>query len=281
MTKMATNVQRNVTAEDAQAQHGATLGLVAFLFGTADLETLPGVVLVELLGEFGVGVAAARQQLARMRAEGKLTSVRKGRGVAYRLAGTYRATFHRLRGEDGPGWDGSFHAVLYHVPESERAYRDRLRRRATVVGYGHLQHGVLIAPHDRAGELGPALTDRPATAQVLLGRLAMEPDVAAAAAATAWSLDEIGEILHRHLETLRAALAEPGDPPPTVDTLRRLGELINSAAVDLLRDPDLPTQLCPPGWPGAPLRVAMGEVIERYQPPAAQYMLERIAATER
>jgi hypothetical protein len=55
--------------------------LVAFLFGVAGVPELPGVALTPLLVDLGMSVAAARRQIARMCAQGRLASSRSGRGA--------------------------------------------------------------------------------------------------------------------------------------------------------------------------------------------------------
>jgi len=143
------------------------VGLVAFLFGVSGRTELPGGVLAEMLGEFGLSPAAVRQLLARMRAHGQLAGRRVGRRTLHRLVGPIAAQVDQVRAPQPapPSWDGSFHAVLHHVPERHRAFRDRLRRVAGLLGYGALQPGVLIAVADRAADLDAALGEVTAGAE--------------------------------------------------------------------------------------------------------------------
>lgn len=253
---------------------------MAFLYGVAGRRELPGALLVELLGEFGMSTVAARRQLARMRTDGQLASSRSGRGAVYRLAGPFAEAFTRLRGEDGgsPAWEGYFHALLYQVPESQRAYRDRLRRTASLVGYGLLQPGILIATRDRSGQLADVLAECPEGALVRRATIGMETAEAAAVAAAAWELDDLAGSFGEHLDRLRAALDDPDEPTPTATTLRRLAQLLKEPYVDMIRDPGLPAALRPPHWPGAELRAAMERVQQRYLPPASRFVLARLAS---
>lgn len=259
----------------------STTGLVPFLFGVAGVAQLPGVVLTELLGEFGVGAAAARQQLARMRADGQLDSVRTGRGATYHLEGAFAAVFERLRTPPRPPvWDGHFHALLFQVPETMRAYRDRLRRQALFVGYGILQPGVLIAAQDRSRALAEVLAERPDATVVRQVRIAMDDADAVDAASAAWELPALGADLRTHAEALQTALDDAREPRADADTLRRLAVLVNSAMVEMIRDPGLPAQLYPADWPGTALRAALGGVTARYGTPATAYVRSRIEAAE-
>lgn len=268
---MPTIVSKKVTS--STGARSSTTGLVALLFGAVEERELPGVVLTALLGDLGVGPGAARRQLARMRADGQLGGVRTGRGVSYHLTGRFAATFERLRSPLAPPpWEGHFHALLFQVPETDRAYRDRLRRQAVFVGYGTLQPGVLIAARDRSAELHDVLAERPAGTVVRQARLAMEPADAVDAASAVWELPALAADLSARLPPLRAALAEAADLPADATTLRRMAALLNETTVELIRDPGLPTQLYPAGWPGPELGRTLGAVAQRYLVPVSAYV---------
>lgn len=231
--------------------------------------------LVRLLGELGIGVAAARGQLARMRRDGQLAVSRRGRGADYRLAGPFAATFRRVRASGAtalPPWEGHFHALLYQVPEAHRAYRDRLRRIAQLVGYGLMQQGVLIAARDLTGELTAVLAESPQGCRVQRATIGLSSSDAAAIARTAWDLDAVQDAFRGHIATLSAALEAQDTPPATAGTLRRLAQLLNAPYVDLIRDPGLPAELLPLDWSKPQLTHLMGQVRERYLPPAAQHL---------
>ena len=264
---------------ESVTRRSPAVGLVALVVGVSGRRELPGGALVELLGELGLTPAAARGLLARMRAAGQLAGRRDGRRTHYRLVGTIAAQVETLTAPPSPpAWDGTLHALLHHVPERERAFRDRLRRVAGLAGYGPLQPGVLVAPSDRAARVTAALGPVPATASVRFARLTLSPDELPALAAAAWELPALAADLHAHLAAVRAALAEPDDPPPSADTLRRLAELGNQAFIDLLRDPGLPPELHPPDWPADDLRHAFGALAARWLPPTRTYITTRIAA---
>jgi phenylacetic acid degradation operon negative regulatory protein len=255
------------------------VGLVAYLFAISGRDELPGPALVELLGELGLTPAAARQLFVRMRAAGQLAGHRSGRRTAYRLAGPVARQVAALAGPPpAPTWDGRFHALLHHVPERERAVRDRLRRVAGLLGYGPLQPGVLIALHDRRDDLDAALGPLPAGAVVRHTRLELDDADAVGAAATAWELPALAADLRAHHVPIRAALAEPGDPPATAATLRRLAALTNQTNVDLLRDPGLPVALQPPDWPADALRRDLGALAGRWLGPVREHVAARVAA---
>ena len=253
---------------------------MAFLFGVSGRTELPGGVLAEMLGEFGLSPAAVRQLLARMRAHGQLAGRRVGRRTLHRLVGPIAAQVDQVRAPPPapPSWDGSFHAVLHHVPERHRAFRDRLRRVAGLLGYGALQPGVLIAVADRAADLDAALGEVPAGAEVRHARLTLDAPDRCAAASLAWDLPGLAADLRAHHRAVAAALAEPDDPPATAATVHRLASLTNEVYLDLLRDPDLPLDLRPDDWPGDALRGDLGALAARWIPPARAHLDARVAA---
>ncbi|GLZ52002.1 PaaX family transcriptional regulator C-terminal domain-containing protein [Actinomycetospora sp. NBRC 106378] len=288
-------------------RQGTPAALVAGLFGTAGRSVLPGPALVALLGDLGLRPDAARRALARMREAGQLTTTRRGRRVDHHLAGAFGASVLRLRDDRGtpPRWDGAFHTLLHHVPESARPYRDRFRRAAVLVGYGPWQPGVLISPVDRSAGLRDVLADVPPEASVVLGRLVPDDGwggsvgsvgsvgdgallapggsggtssttVAAAMARRAWALDDVAADLRAHHARLLDVLDRPV-PDDGAAALKRLSDATGPVYVDLLRDPGLPVELLPADWPGADLRAALGRVAVAYLPTVVAHVHARIA----
>jgi phenylacetic acid degradation operon negative regulatory protein len=271
-----TNVSQSVTSNRTDGR-GRSVRLVPFLFGVAtalNRTELPGRVLVVLLGDLGLTTAAARALIARMQRDGQLAGSRRGRGVDYRLDGTFAESFHRVRtAATGAPWQGLFHTVLYQVPESHRAFRDLLRRTGQFVGYGLLQQGVLISPADRRDRLEQVLAHTPRDAQVHFAQLHMETADAARAAYTAWDLGTLDRTYKTHTRTLRAASARRATPPPPDGrTLRRFTDLLSGPLVDTLRATGLPSELTPADWSLPDLRAAIEDLQKVYLPPSALYV---------
>ncbi|NUW42317.1 hypothetical protein [Nonomuraea rhodomycinica] len=259
----------------ARPSRGRSVALVPFLFGAAGREELSGTALTRLLGDLGLTEAAARALIARMRKEGHLTGERRGGGTRYRMAGDLAAGFFRIRqGSTAavPEWDGRFHALLYQVPEGQRAYRDALRRAALLTGYGLLQQGVLIAVTDRSAGLGALLTP-PEGVRLHRATLAMEEAEAARAAYDAWGLGALSDLYDRQAEFLEAAArSAPERPAADAEALRTLSRLLGRTMVDTLRAPQLPEPLRPAGWSLPRLQAAIGQVLQIYSPPAVAYV---------
>jgi phenylacetic acid degradation operon negative regulatory protein len=258
-------------------------GAVAFLFAVADANELAGPVLVRLLGDLGLSESAARGQLGRMRRAGQLVvAQRSGRQVTYRLSGPFAVGFERLRSSgqtSSSRWTGQFHVLFYQVPETERAFRDRLRRTAQLVGYGSMQPGVLLASTDLSGQLNGVIAQAPPGCVVQLGQLRVPDEDAVTLATVSWDLAHVADVFRAHLAPLSAALhSDP--PPPTREALRRLAELLLGPQLDRLSDPGLPAELLPDDWPGSELVEAVRLVGERYLPPAHAYVHSVAGGTE-
>lgn len=263
------------------------------LFGVADRAELPGVVLVRLLTDLGSTPAAARSLIARMRRDGQMEATSRGRGADYRLAGFFLQSFRQIRYSRPapPAWDGSFHAIFYTVPESQRAYRDLLRRAATLAGYGLMQPGVLISVTDLrerlTAELGPApqagaaeLGSAPRAGTVYHGRVTLNLADAADVAHRAWGLDELDRRYRSHATRLRTAIRDqPIPPPPGAEALASYARLFGGALVDTLRTPPaLPAELLPKEWPLPDLLTAIQETYAHFGPAARAYAQDVLAA---
>lgn len=153
--------------------------------------------LVRLLGEFGFSAGAARVALARLTRRGLIARVRDGRLVHYRLTASAETLLEEgdrrifSLGRDvaaAEEWTLLWHAI----PEERRQERGLLARRLRFLGFGSIQDGVWISPHDREEEVATLLEELRLVghAAVLLGRPA-SGDHFEALAARAWDLDEL------------------------------------------------------------------------------------------
>jgi phenylacetic acid degradation operon negative regulatory protein len=261
------------------AEISPQVGLVCFAFGAAQVQPgdpVAGPVLLRLLADLGVSAPAARSLLLRMRREGWLTSQRAGREARYRLApvlfvGQERVE-RQLRG-GRPTWNGSFSGVLYMVPERSRAFRDRLRRSAMLLGYVTLRPGLLVATTDRYDELAAVLPPRPAGSQLLRTKLTFSAPDSRRLAAELWDVDGIAAHYRRALAEFDGRVAEARQRPPVGAAALRA---FAAAALPLYRagsaDPDLPAELLPADWPALKLSAAIGNAFAVFVPLVADYL---------
>jgi phenylacetic acid degradation operon negative regulatory protein len=205
--------------------------------------------LVRLLVELGVSAGSARVALARLTRRDLLTRVRDGRLVHYRLTTRAVALLDEGNrrifsfGRDARAADAW--TVLWHaLPDERRLERGRLTRRLRFLGFGSVQDGVWISPHDREREVAGLLEELGLVghAAVLLGRPAKSSDFEAFVA-RAW---DVGELARRY----RAFVAAFERHVPADGLDEREAFLVRTRLVHAFRqfpflDPGLPDDLVP------------------------------------
>ncbi|MGH3204788.1 MAG: PaaX family transcriptional regulator C-terminal domain-containing protein [Streptosporangiaceae bacterium] len=259
------------------------MGLVCFAFGAAAVPfggTLPngqlsGRALIQLMGDLGLSEAASRSLLLRMRKEGWLTSERSGREAKYRLAPAIDAAQARierqLRGQR-PDWAGYFNGILYEIPEPARAFRDRLRRTAQLLGYATLRSGLLVATTDRWAELASLLPGQPDGSQLLQVQVRLGEADSRLVAARLWALDALADQYRSVLAQARARTDEAHQHPPGPAAFRAFTAATLPIFDASAADPDLPAELLPADWPGDQLGAALARAYRAFYPGIGGYL---------
>lgn len=246
--------------------------------GEARLQTL-----VELLAAFDVPAPTTRVVMSRLRAEGWLESVRRGRTTTYQLTDAgwrlldvgRRRIFERERRP----WDGQWRMVIYHVPESDRATRDRLRKRLMWLGFGALAPSTWLSPHDRLQDVESEMVTEAARVDLLVAR-SRGPVEDAAMAARCWDLPALQAEFLELRESYLARLARyAASPPRGVDALvERVGMVADYRRLPF-RDPDLPTGLLPGDWAGRDVHALFLEAYQALKDEADGYYREVVHRT--
>ncbi len=235
---------------------------VPFLLGALGASALTGPALVALLGGLGRGESAARNLLTRMVELGSLEVERTGRTNVYRLARSSTDRYREVEGTSAqPEWSGSFHALVYDVPEAQRSLRDRLQHAARSAGYGQLRAGVLIAADDRWPRM--RLTEERFAGDAWIHRVSLTPPdlrEARAMARTAWDLDGLAG---RYRRALDECAAVPDTVAGDWAALRAWRDLYDVFFAAQLEDPHLPIELLPASWPAARFVAAQADVNTR------------------
>ena len=211
--------------------------------------------LCDLLDVFDVGEPTARIVLARMRKEGWFETRREGRQVVYTLTDkAWRLLDEgrtRILQRADQKWDGQWRMVIYAVPEQDRAERERLRRTLSWLGFGPLATATWISPHERLDRVERELSDSPTVRLDLLTCRSRDRADDLDMVDRCWDLKALGRDYEDFIARLQAL------PPvedlaalPGADALRLRIELIADYRHFPFRDPDLPTELLPDGWPG-------------------------------
>lgn len=244
-----------------------------YLFELTGRSELSGPALVRFLDDIGLSVASARSLIARLRRVGALSARADGRRAIYRLDGTMLAAFERLAVGGAPTeWDGTFHGVLFTVPESVRGYRDKLRQALDYAGYGQLRAGLMIHPFDRWERVRGITDEAPEGASVYPLHLRLEPADALTIAREAWELDRLTAAMRTRIERLHdAATTVPAEGRAA---LSDLVEAIRPALYLALVNPRLPPALLPSDWPAQTFDDAIEELHGAHWPVLKPYLDE-------
>lgn len=209
--------------------------------------------LVTLLGEFGFSPGAARIALARLANRGLLDRYPQGRYVNYALSGHAQAvlaegdrrifSFGRTV-EPVATWT----VVWQTVPEERRQARERLVRRLRFAGFGTLQDGTWITPHDREREVAALVAELDVAEHVgvLLGRPSVAVDFHAVVD-RAWDLSG----LSTRYQAFLVEFAPYTDPAARAALDDRTALVVRTRLVHQFRkfptlDPELPADLADP-----------------------------------
>ena len=211
--------------------------------------------LTQMLGIFGVEPATSRVTMSRLKKEGWFTTRREGRETVYTLSDEMmqilvegrERIFRRI---DEP-WDCRWTMVLYQVPESARSTREALRKNLAWLGFGQLSPSVWLAAHNRMAQAGQLVEKHPQADITVLwsGTESVAED--RALAQRCWDLEGLAKDYanfiskYQLLDNPEVNLKRPGAEAVELRTL-----LIGDARRFTFRDPELPIELQPPGWPG-------------------------------
>ena len=239
--------------------------------------------LVALGEKLGISPATMRVTAARMREEGWLAVRREGREAYYSMT---RKTLQlldegrrRIFRPEPPPWSGEWSMVIYTVPESDRATREKLRRDLAWLGFGPLAPATWVSPHpslDRVADVGATLTN--ARLELVTMRAT---DVAQdrSIAARCWDLAGLNSEYETFIRDLRLALPRyRSGMMDGAEALEARINLVHAYRHFPYRDPSLPAELQPPGWLGEQARVLFNEAHELLLPGSEEYYESVIGA---
>jgi phenylacetic acid degradation operon negative regulatory protein len=233
--------------------------------------------ITELLAVFDIEPATVRVNLSRLRKEGWFTTRRVGRETVYSLTphmleilneGRERI-FHR-RGEE---WEGRWTMAIYQVPEADRAVREQLRKQLAWHGFGQLSPSTWLSPHDLMAEVREIGAEYPSAKVDALwcgtGNVQEDRDLAA----RCWDLEQLGEDYQQFIRTYVASdneVVNAGKEGRTA-LIERM-HLIGDFRRFLFRDPYLPRELQPDGWPSDEAYLLFGAVHRQLGPAATEFV---------
>lgn len=109
--------------------------------------------LLYLLELLGVSERAARSTLSRMKRRGWFLTRKEGRESQYVITEEGQAILEegdaRIFERSFTDWDGTWHLIVYSLPEERRKERNELRKKLVWLGFGNLAPGTWVSPHGR------------------------------------------------------------------------------------------------------------------------------------
>ena len=239
-------------------------------------EELPLRSLVALFECFDIAEATTRMMMSRFRSSGILMTRRDGRQTIYRLTPEGLAVLEegrrRIFERGRTRWSGVWSLVIYSVPESNRAARERLRRSLQWLGFGQLSSGTWVSPQDRLAELSRTFGNESSVQidQFRASSLGLDHD--REYAARCWDLDA----LHKAYEDLtqrtnRRMVDYTSNVLSDRDAFIERMRLVHEYRMFPYRDPDLPSELLPSDWAGTQAHTAFLLAHEQLRPQAERY----------
>lgn len=232
--------------------------------------------LVELMSCFDVGESTVRVVIARLRKEGWFDAERDGRQTHYMLnekslrlldEGRDRI-FNRVRTK----WDRRWYMVIYSVPETDRGVREQIRKELAWLGFGPLAASTYVSPHERLAQVTEKFADLRAVRLDTLTCQSSGLPIDREMAARCWDLATLDTDYRELLSTYRARL-----PEYRAGSLSPREAMVESIRLNYdyrkfpFRDPDLPVELLPEGWPGREAHEMFLEAHDLLRGPANAY----------
>ena len=230
----------------------------------------PVAALVKLLAPLEISAPAVRTAVSRMVRQGWLRPIRLMSGPGYLLtpmaARRLDETTARIYRTGRNGWDGRFDLVLLRAPLARRD-----ARRMTFLGYGMLSDLNWAAPRP-ADEIDATLIEAGAEYERFSAAHAAGSPGAARVVSRAWDLAAIGrayeDFVSSHRPAVTAVTARSTDEQAYAARFR----LVQAWRTLLFRDPQLPTSLLPPRWPGSAAAAFFDKHATRLRPAADRYV---------
>lgn len=238
-------------------------------------------VLVALLEDLDVAEPTTRVAMAGLRREGSFEATRSGRETLYTPTEQLRAV--RLRRDERLAqrlqpWDGRWRIVIYTVPETERATRERIRRTLGRHGFGMLGPATWISPQEAAlDEVRAALATEPVTRLDVLRAQMADADMPATdleLAHRCWDLAALAAGYRALTAGFQAQL--DGPCPQGAAALRAHLRSLQDFRAAIGRDPFLPAELRPSAWPGQQAHETWQELSARLGAAAREHVATRL-----
>jgi phenylacetic acid degradation operon negative regulatory protein len=253
-------------------------------FGRRHGGELPGMWFVRALRLAGRDVAAIRQTLYRMEAEGELESRKVGRSKFYRASRMADAVIDagtdKIFQPPAADWDGRWTMVHVHLSApGQRVARERVVGLLAVQGFALLGHDTYIHPRN----VGPALLDALGAADrphvVIVHGSLLNEDVIPAVLAR-WQIPILAERYRRTVARLgRIEARLDATLTPRDAFLLRFAVVFDYLGV-AWDDPELPPAVLPTDWPGHQARRMAADLYSTLLDPAQEFASQLLGRSQ-
>jgi phenylacetic acid degradation operon negative regulatory protein len=232
--------------------------------------------LVRLLAPLEIAAPAVRTAISRMVRQGWLAPLRLPQGPGYavtpKCVRRLDETALRIYRAGTIAWSGKWHVVVVEQVR-ERAKRERLRADLAFLGYAPLSETTWIGPRP-----SPELPTLLAAEQVRADRFdaALDGDPRELVA-RAWDLPSIARAYDDWLSQAADLVGGLPENAPDHQVFAARSRLLHGWRNFLFRDPGLPAELLPPGWPGEKARKYFEHEAARLLPAAAAFVDRNLA----
>ena len=237
---------------------------------------------IEVLGRVGLGEHAVRTSLNRMVKRGLLERHRQGRKMYFALSAHAAEVLEDGReriwraGVVNRNWDGRWTLVGFSLPEDWRRERHDLRSRLIWAGFGPLQNGLWVAPG--AVDVAAALAGLGLESHIrVFGGSVLPPTQVRDVLETAFDVPAMASRYQAFLD--RWDTAGGGEGAGAADCQDAAAGLPDDLARQLVlhsdwlelvrRDPHLPAEHLPEGWPAMRAEAVFRDLAGRWERPAA------------
>ncbi|GAA2652075.1 PaaX family transcriptional regulator C-terminal domain-containing protein [Nonomuraea recticatena] len=227
--------------------------------------------LVRLLAPLEIAAPAVRTAVSRMVRQGWLDRARMPQGPGYvvtpKCVRRLDEAALRIYRAGTIKWHGRWHLIVLE-PVRERARRERLRADLAFLGYAQLSETTWVGPRP-SPELDPLLAHEGIRADRFEAVLDGDPRELVA---RAWDLEAIGRAYEQWLTDAQELVGGLPDGAPDAQVFAIRSRLLHGWRNFLFRDPGLPPELLPPGWPGEKARAFFEQKAARLMPSAAAFV---------
>jgi phenylacetic acid degradation operon negative regulatory protein len=227
--------------------------------------------LLAICAALGIEGGVVRTALTRLAADGLIERRRVGRNsfhrLAPRMADEFARATERIYFATPQRWSGAWRLAILPAG-GEGPEREALR----LAGYGDIAPNVLIAPLGTGGRLYSGREPLPGPA-ILLDATGAAAD-GPALATRAWNLARLAEDYRAFLATfapLEAAFVA-GSAVGDLEALALRIRLVHAYRRIALKDPLLPDELLPAGWPGHEARRTCASIYRRVREPSERWL---------